>query len=165
VGCLAQIVNVIAPLVTSPTAVLRQSIYYPYAWALKHARGRVLDLVVDAETYPIKAAGLRPDFARDDRVPYLDVVATLDPGSGELCLLVLNRDLQGDRELVLDFRDFTPTRVLASETLTGTDLKAANTLDRPTLVAPRPLEAPRPASTMTFKLPARSYSVVHLATS
>jgi len=34
------------------------------------------------------------------------------------------------------------------------------------LVAPRPLDAPRPGSTMTFKLPARSYSVVvHLATS
>ena len=165
VGCLAQIVNVIAPLVTNETSVLRQSIYYPYAWSLKYARGRVLDLLVDGETYPIKAAGLRPDFARDDVVPYVDVAATLDPGSGQLALFILNRDLQAERELVLDCRDFTPTRVLASETLTGTDLKASNTFDRPTLVAPRPLEAPRPASTMTFKLPARSYSVVHIATS
>ena len=78
---------------------------------------------------------------------------------------MLNRDLQGERELVLDCRDLTPTRVLASETLTGTDLKAVNTFERPTLVAPRPLEAPRPGATMTFKLPARSYSVVHIATS
>jgi alpha-L-arabinofuranosidase len=67
---------------------------------------------------------------------------------------MLNRDLQGERELVLDCRDFTPTRVLASETLTGADLKASNSFDRPTLVAPRPLEAPRPAATMTFRLPA-----------
>src|SRR5262245_59761027 len=44
VGCLAQIVNVIAPLVTNETSVLRQSIYYPYAWALKYAKGRVMDL-------------------------------------------------------------------------------------------------------------------------
>jgi alpha-L-arabinofuranosidase len=165
VGCLAQIVNVIAPLVTNQDSVLRQSIYYPYAWALKYARGRVLDPLVEAETYPIRAAGLRPDVARDDRVPYVDVAATLDPDNGQLCLLMLNRDLQGDRELVLDCRDFTPTRVLASETLTGTDLKASNSFDRPTLVAPRPLEAPRPGATMTFKLPARSYSVAHLATS
>jgi alpha-L-arabinofuranosidase len=165
VGCLAQIVNVIAPLVTSETSVLRQSIYYPYAWALQHAHGRVLDPQVESETYPIRAAGLRPDFARDERVPFVDVAATLDAGNGELSLLVLNRDLGAERELVLDCRDFSPTRVLASETLTGPDLKAANTFERPTLVAPRPLEAPRPASRMTFKLPARSYSVVRMATS
>jgi alpha-N-arabinofuranosidase len=165
VGCLAQIVNVIAPLVTSETSVLRQSIYYPYAWALQYARGRVLDLQVESETYPIRAAGLRPDFARDDRVPFVDLAATLDPGNGQLCLLMLNRDLQRERELALECRDFTPTRVLAGETLTGTDLKASNTFERPTQVAPRPLDLPRPGSKMTFKLPARSYSVAHLATS
>jgi alpha-N-arabinofuranosidase len=164
VGCLAQIVNVIAPLVTNATSVLRQSIYYPYAWALKYARGRVLDLLVESETYPIRAQGLRPDFARDDQVPYLDVAATHDAQNGQLCLLMLNRDLQAERELVVDCRDLTPTRVLAAETLTGADLKAANTFERPTLVAPRPFEVPRPGATMTFKLPARSYTVVHLAT-
>jgi alpha-N-arabinofuranosidase len=165
VGCLAQIVNVIAPLMTNATSVLRQAIYYPYAWALKYAHGRVLDLHVESETYPIRAAGLRPDFARDDQVPYLDVTATLDPRNGQLCLLMLNRDLQNERDLTLDGREVTPTRVLASETLTGTDLKAANTFAQPTQVTPRALEAPPPATTMTFKLPARSYSVVHLATS
>jgi alpha-N-arabinofuranosidase len=165
VGCLAQIVNVIAPLVTSETAVLRQSIYYPYAWALKYAQGRVLDPLVESETYPIRAEGLRPDFARDDRVPYVDVAATYDPQNGQLCLLMLNRDLETERELVVDGRDLTPTRVLAAETLTGPDLKASNSFERPTLVAPRALEAPAPASTMTFKLPARSYSVVRVATS
>ena len=164
VGCLAQIVNVIAPLMTNDTSVLRQTIYYPYAWALKYAHGRVLDLSVESDTYPIRAEGLRPDFARDDQVPYLDVVATLDPRNGQLCLLMLNRDLQGERELTVDCRGLTPTRVLASETLTGTDLEAANTFAQPRLVAPRPLEAPRPAASMTFKLPARSYSVVQLAT-
>jgi alpha-N-arabinofuranosidase len=150
---------------TNETSVLRQSIYYPYAWALKYAQGRVLDPLVESETYAIRAEGLRPDFARDDRVPFVDLTATLDPRNGQLCLLMLNRDLQAERELVLDCRDFTPTRVLASETLTGADLKATNTFERPTLVVPRPLEAPRPGSTMTFKLPARSYSVVHIATS
>jgi alpha-N-arabinofuranosidase len=165
VGCLAQILNVIAPLTTNETSVLRHTIYYPYAWALQYARGRVLDLLVESDTYPIQARGLRPDFARDDRVPYVDVAATLDPATRQLTLLVLNRDLEGERELVLEGRDFTPGRVLASQTLTGTDLKAANTFERPTLVAPRPLEAPRVGSAMTFKLPARSYSVVHIATS
>jgi alpha-N-arabinofuranosidase len=164
VGCLAQIINVIAPLMTNETSVLRQTIYYPYAWALKYAHGRVLDPLVESETYPIRAEGLRPDFARDDQVPYVDVVATLDPRNGQLCLLMLNRDLQSEREVVLDCRDFTPTRLLAGETLTGADLKAANTFERPTLVVPRPFEAPKPGASMTFKLPARSYSVAQFAT-
>jgi len=164
VGCLAQIVNVIAPLMTNKTSVLRQSIYYPYAWALKYARGRVLDLLVESETYPIRAQGLRPDFARNDEVPFVDLTATLDPQNGQLCLLLLNRDLAAEREVVIDCRDFTPTRVLAAETLTGSDLKAVNTFENPKLVVPQPFEAPRPGATMTFKLPARSYSVVHLAT-
>jgi alpha-N-arabinofuranosidase len=165
VGCLAQIVNVIAPLVTNETSVLRQTIYYPYAWALKYARGRVLELQVESETYAINAEGLRPDFARNDLVPYLDVAATLDPQSGQVCLLMLNRDLTSERELVLDWRDATPTRVLACETLTGSDLKAANTFEQPARVVPRPLEPPRPGSTMAFKLPPRSYSVAQIATS
>jgi alpha-N-arabinofuranosidase len=164
VGCLAQIINVIAPLVTNETSVLRQSIYTPYAWALKYARGRVLDLRVESETYPIKAEGLRADFARDDDVPFLDVVATMNPQNGEVCVFMLNRDLESERELVLDWRDPEPKRVLAWETLTGTDLKAANTFERPTLVSPKKLDAPQAGSKMTFKLPPRSYSIAQIST-
>ena len=87
----------IAPLVTNNDGVLRQSIYYSYAWALKYARGRVVDLLVESETYPIKAEGLRPDFARDDQVPYLDVAVTVDRENSEACVLVLNRDLESER--------------------------------------------------------------------
>jgi alpha-N-arabinofuranosidase len=165
VGCLAQILNVIAPLVTNETSVLRQTIYYPYLWALRYARGTVLDLSVTCETYPIKAEGLRPDFARDGLVPWLDVVATRDTQNGQVCLLMLNRDLSAERELVVEWREATPSRVLACETLTGPDLKAANSFAEPTRVAPRPLEPPRAGPSMTFKLPARSYTFAHLATS
>jgi alpha-N-arabinofuranosidase len=164
VACLAQILNVIAPLVTNETSVLRQSTYYPYAWAVKYARGTVLDLFVESETYPIAAAGLRADVARDDQVPFVDVVATIDSSSSRACVLMLNRDLESERELQLDWRDVTPTRVLACETLTGTDLKAFNTFDAPKRVAPRTLESPPPGPRMIFKLPARSYTVAHLAT-
>jgi alpha-N-arabinofuranosidase len=164
VGCLAQIVNVIAPLVTNETSVIRQTIYYPYAWALKHAHGRVLDLQVESETYPIKAAGLRADFARDDDVPFLDVAVTMNSQNGQASVFMLNRDLQSERELILDWRDVTPSRVIAFETLTGPDLKASNSFQKPDLVAPRALEAPKPASKMTIKLPPRSYSVLRIAT-
>lgn len=164
VGCLAQIVNVIAPLVTNETSVLRQSIYHPYAWALRFAHGRVLDLPVECETYPIKADGLRADFARNDQVPYLDVVATFDRTEGRASLFMLNRDLGDERELVLEWRDPEPVQVLFSETLTGPDLKAHNTFEQPRQVAPRALDAPAAGPTMTFKLPPKSYTVVQLAT-
>jgi alpha-N-arabinofuranosidase len=164
IGCIAQILNVIAPLVTNGTSVLRQSIYYPYAWGLKYARGRVLDLFVEAETYPIVADGLRADVARNDQVPFVDIAATIDPRNGQACVLMLNRDLDSERELVLEWRDLTPTRVLACETLTGPDLKAFNTFDEPRRVVPRPLEPPTIGSRMAFKLPARSYTVAHIAT-
>jgi len=165
VGCIAQIVNVIAPLMTNATSVLRQSIYYPYAWALQYAHGRVLDLRVESDTYPIKAEGLRADFARNDDVPFVDVVATLNPQNAQACLFMLNRDLESERELVLDWQSPSPTRVLACETLTGPDLKAVNTFEKPTLVAPKKLDAPKVGSKMTFKLPPRSYTVACLATS
>jgi alpha-N-arabinofuranosidase len=162
VACLAQILNVIAPLVTNETSVLRQSTFYPYAWALEYARGTVLDLSVESETYPISANGLRPDVARDDQVPFIDVVATHDAATGRACVLMLNRDLESPRDLVLDWRDLTPTRVLACQTLTGPDLKAFNTFQDPKRVVPQPLDPPAAAARMTFKLPARSYTVAEV---
>jgi alpha-N-arabinofuranosidase len=164
VGCIAQLVNVIAPLVTNDSGVLRQSTYYPYAWALRYARGRVLDLRVESETYPIRGAGLQPDFARNEQVPFVDVVATLDSQNRQACVLMLNRDLEAERELVLEWRDATPTRVLACDTLTGPDLKAFNTFEQPRRVAPQRLEPAAPGARMTFKLPPRSYTVMQLAT-
>ena len=163
VGCLAQLVNVIAPLVTNETGVLRQSTYYPYSWALRYARGRVLDLRVESDTYRIKAEGLQADFARDASVPFVDVVATIDDAAGQAAVLVLNRDLDGEREVVLQWEDVVPTRVLACETLTGADLKAVNSFAEPRRVAPQRLDPPVTGSRMTLKLPPRSYTVTHLA--
>ena len=164
VACLAQLVNVIAPLVTSDTGVLRQSIYFPYAWGIKYARGRVLDVRVESETYQITGAGLQADFARNEQVPFVDIVVTHDPQNRLASVLMLNRDVDGERELVLEWADLTPTKVIAAEMLTGTDLKAFNTFEQPRVVAPQKLDAPAAGSKMTFKLPPRSYSVVQLAT-
>jgi alpha-N-arabinofuranosidase len=164
VACLAQLVNVIAPLVTNDTGVLRQSTFYPYSWALKYARGRVLDLRVESETYPINGTGLQADFARDADVPFVDLVATVDDQAGQAAALILNRDLQNEREVVIEWSDMTPARVLACETLTGPDLKAFNTFTDPRRVVPQRLEAPTPGNRMAFKLPARSYTAVQVST-
>jgi alpha-N-arabinofuranosidase len=163
VACLAQLVNVIAPLVTNESGVLRQSTYYPYSWALRYARGRVLDVRVESETYPINAKGLQADFARDANVPFVDLVATLDERAGQAAVLALNRDLEREREVVLEWQGMVPARVLTCETLTGADLKAINTFADPRRVAPQRFDPPVANSRMTFTLPPRSYTVAHLA--
>jgi alpha-N-arabinofuranosidase len=163
VGCLAQLVNVIAPLVTNESGVLRQSTFYPYSWALRYARGRVVDLRVQSDTYPISADGLQADFARTRDVPFIDVVGTIDDARGQVAVLMLNRDLDGERDLVVEWEGVGPARVLACETLTGPDLKAANTFADPRRVTPQRLDPPAAGSRMTFRLPPRSYTVAHLA--
>ncbi len=163
VACLAQIVNVIAPLVTNSKGVLRQSIYYPYAMVLKYAHGRMLDLRVESETYPIRARGLRPDFARNAQVPFVDVVATYDAQQKRVAVFALNRDLANERELALSFEDIAPSSVLAAETVTGTDLKAFNTFEAPDKVVATRLDAGAAGGKMSVKLPPRSYTVVQLA--
>jgi alpha-N-arabinofuranosidase len=162
-ACLAQIVNVIAPLVTSDKGILRQSIFYPYEMALKYASGRMLDIQVQSETYPIKAAGLRADFARNEEVPFVDVVATYDAAKKRVSVFALNRDLSNERELALTFEDIVPSGVVACETVTGTDLKAFNTFDAPNQVVTQKHEAGSVGGRMSVKLPARSYTVVHLS--
>ena len=167
-ACLAQLVNVIAPLMTNETGVLRQTIYYPYAWALGNARGNVLSLVPEGPTYEVARPG-RPTEAGGAAisglgpVPYLDVAATFDPSGRRATLLVLNRDLENPRELQVDWQGITPAKVQSSLVLTGPDLKAANTFDAPKRVVPQALEAPKAGPRMTFELPARSYATVTVA--
>ena len=163
IGCLAQIVNVIAPLMTGDQGVLKQPTYYPYLWALKHARGKVLDIRVESETYPIEGAGLRPDFAIDAQVPYLDVAMTLDEQRAEASVFMLNRDLENARELELDFQPTGPSRIISCDTLTGPDLKAVNTFENPDRVVPQSLQAVSNGQKTRLKLPPASYSVLRLA--
>src|SRR5262245_15851414 len=154
VACLAQLINVIAPLVTNDERVLRQTIYYPYAWALEYARGAVLDLAPESATY---------DAPRLGAVPFLDVVGTYDAEAKRAALFVLNRDTEKARDLDVTWHDLTPSRVLAFQTLTGADKKAANTFDAPDRVVPQPLEPPRAGQRMTLQFPSRSYTALHLA--
>jgi alpha-N-arabinofuranosidase len=149
--------------VTNEKGILRQSIYYPYAMVLKYARGRVLDIQVESETYPIRAAGLRPDFARNADVPFLDVVATYDAKDRRIAVFALNRDLDSERELALTFEDVAPSKVLACETVTGPDLKAFDTFENPERVVSTKLDAGRAGTKMSVKLPARSYTVIQMS--
>ncbi len=159
-GCLAQLINVIATITTSKEGLMKHPTYYPYAWALEHAKGEVLDLAVESETYEVSKLGRGPG---PGPVPYLDVAGTLDRKKGILSLFVLNRDFAKEREFEVVWREAAPKRVRAAKVLTGPDLKAFNTFEEPNRVAPQNLEPPRAGSRMNFKVPAQSYSVFELA--
>ena len=163
VACLAQLVNVIAPIMTNENGLFRQTIYYPYAWALEHARGKALELAVTSPAYEVPIPG-RPAARSHENmsVPYLDVAGTIDVENKTASLFVLNRDLEKARDLELVWHETTPTRVNTCQVLTGSDLKAENGFDAPDRVVPKPLDAPQVGSKMTFEVPAKSYVLLSL---
>ncbi len=157
VACLAQLVNALAALLTNEKMVLKQTIFYPYEWALQNCRGEVLRVETQSPTYEVEHLG---------QVPYLDVAATRDPDSGKVCLLVLNRDLDKSRQFEVNWRGSAPTRVLTSQVITGPDLKAENTFDQPNKVMPARQDAPRLDGARTLiEVPAKSYSLFVFQTS
>ena len=164
-ACLAQLVNVIAPLMTNETTVLRQTIYYPYAWALEHASGAALSLSPEGPTYPVShlgrpiEAGGVPLMGLGD-VGYLDIAGTLDATHKTASLFILNRDLEKPRTLEMIWRGIEPTRVTTCAVITGPDLKSTNTFDAPQRVTPQALDPPKPAARMSLSVPARSYTVL-----
>ena len=151
-ACLAQLINVIAPIMTDANGILLQTIYYPYSWALQFARGTVLDLLVQSSTYEV--AGL-------DQVGHVDVAGSLDRGDGKLSLFILNRDLSKAHDVEVVWEDASPAGVISAFVLTGDDLKAANTFAAPLRVVPQSFAVPASSGGRTkFEAPARSYTVV-----
>jgi alpha-L-arabinofuranosidase len=151
IACLAQLVNVIAPIMTNQSDLYLQTIYYPYSWGLHYARGSVLNLLVQSATYDVSGMG---------QVPYLDVVGTAAE-DGSVSLFILNRDLTSARSLEVVWQDQAPGRVLTSLVLTGDDLKATNSFAAPRKVVPQELPKPSNAGGRSkFEVPPRSYTVI-----
>ena len=150
IACLAQLINVIAPITTNANGLFRQTIYYPYLWALQYAQGKVLNLLVESPTYEVK--GL-------DAVPYIDAVATTD--NGKTSLFLLNRDLSKAHAVEVVWEDQPQNRVLVSQVLTGSDLKAVNGFDAPERIKPQPFDKPSMANGRArFEVQPRSYTVI-----
>ncbi|HEY1465059.1 MAG TPA: alpha-L-arabinofuranosidase C-terminal domain-containing protein [Terriglobales bacterium] len=151
IACLAQLVNVIAPIMTNENGLYLQTIYYPYSWGLQYANGNVLNVLTESPTYEVSGMG---------QVPYLDVGGT-NAQDGSVSLFILNRDLSKPRQVEVNWQDKTPGRVMAAHVITGDDLKASNSFDAPRKVAPQELTKPSTTNGKTkFELPPRSYTVI-----
>ncbi len=67
IACLAQLVNVIAPIMTEKNGTAwKQTIFYPYQQASLYGHGKALTTTVDVVTY---------DTNKIKNVPYLDSIA------------------------------------------------------------------------------------------
>jgi alpha-N-arabinofuranosidase len=152
IACLAQLINVIAPIMTDANGFFRQTIYYPYSWALQFARGSILELLVESSTYEV--SGLEP-------VAHLDVAGSLDRSDGKLSLFILNRDLSKAHEVDVVWEDVVPARAISASMLTGDDLKASNSFAAPQRVVPQSFQPPGASGGKSkFEVPARSYTVI-----
>ena len=152
VACLAQLINVIAPIMTNANGLVPADNLLPYAWALQYARGT-------GTQRPGRVTHLRRErlgcgaihrCGCDDRGRQ-DFTLHSEPGPFER------------HAVEVIWEDQAQSRVLASQVLTGVDLKAVNGFDAEQ-VKPQSFDKPSTANGRTkFEVPARSYSVIQWA--
>jgi len=153
---LAQLVNVIAPIMTEPGGrVWTQTIFHPFALTSRHAKGEVLRVAVDSPVH---------ETARFGDVATLDAVATHDPETGEVVLLATNRSVTQDVTIDVDLRGFPGLRVVEAVTLSHPDHGWSATADDDASVRPRPNTTAKVADGRArAELPPVSWSMVRLA--
>ncbi|MFD9030739.1 alpha-N-arabinofuranosidase [Streptomyces sp. NPDC059567] len=127
VACLAQLVNVIAPIMTEPDgAAWRQTIFHPFAQASRYGRGTVLDVRVDSPTY---------ETARFGDVPLLHATAVRNDDGG-VTLFAVNRDRNRPLPLDVTLHGLDLNRVVEHSALADADPEARNTVDETERVRP-----------------------------
>ena len=154
VACLAQLVNVIAPIMTrNGGGVWAQTIFYPMMHASRYGRGTALRAIMSSPTYDCK------DY---EKVPVTDGTAVMGD-DGSVTIFAVNRDMEESVSLECDLRAFGDMKILEHIVLHHDDVKAVNTEENPGEVAPRKVRGGRTdGGRMTVKLPALSWNVIRL---
>ncbi len=152
IACLAQLVNVIAPIMTrNGGGCWAQTIYYPFLHASSFGRGTSLRALVDSPVYDCR------DY---EGVPLIDATATLG-GDGSVTVFCVNRDLREDFALEVDLHGFGNLRIGEHILLHHDDVHAVNTEDAPNAVAP--VAGPGgeiDGEKATVRIPALSWNVI-----
>ncbi len=151
IACMAQLVNVIAPIMTREGGgAWAQTIYYPLMQASALGRGDSLltKLVCD-----------KSDTKHYTDVPMVDAAATLAK-DGSVTIFAVNRDLENPVALDCDLRSFGAFREVSHTVLHHDDMKAVNTEQNPNVV--QPAEQKAPVIGEPIVLPAASWNVISL---
>lgn len=118
IACLAQLVNVIAPIMTEDDGpAWRQTIYYPFYLISKYGHGTSLRPVISGENHPT---------AKHDHVSDVEAACVLNEEKDQVSVFAVNRNIQEPVELEVDLRGFEGYQVKVFEALEGTNMKAVN---------------------------------------
>jgi alpha-N-arabinofuranosidase len=152
---LAQLVNVIAPIMTEPGGpAWRQTTFFPFSVTSRLARGEVLRPAITTGTYETAVYG---------DADLVDAVATFDEADGSAALFVVNRGRE-TQTVRVDVRDLAVERVREAVTLWDDDVYAKNTLQDQERVGLRPTPAASlEDGVLTLELPPVSWTAVSLA--
>jgi alpha-N-arabinofuranosidase len=153
---LAQLVNVIAPIMTEPGGpAWRQTTFFPFSVTSALAKGVTLELKLDCPTYATALYG---------EVPLVDAVATHDPETGETAVFLVNRSLDEEVSLEIDTSILDGVTVRSFRTLSDEDIHAVNTLSTPDRVGLHDNDSTRTTEgAVTVTLPPVSWSALTLA--
>ena len=154
-ACIAQLVNVIAPIMTDPKgAAWRQTIYYPYYFASVYGRGTALQLAVNTPGY---------DAEHGDDIGYVDISGVHNEEDGTLSFFAVNRHASESIELEVSLEGFGPGSVIDHQVMTHKSLEAVNTATDQTNVAPsKGTGAKIDGASLALKLAPYSYQMIRL---
>ena len=155
IACIAQLVNVIAPIMTEPNgAAWRQTIYYPYYFASIFGRGYALNLSV-------KCPGYDADVA--DNVAYVDISGVHNDEEGILTFFAINRHGSEILNVEIDLQGFGAATIIDHQVMTHTSLEAINSLAQQSNVTPVKGKGAKVADgAVQLNLPPHSYQMLRL---
>jgi alpha-N-arabinofuranosidase len=153
---LAQLVNVIAPIMTEPGGpAWRQTTFFPFALTSRLARGEAIDVRVASDVYETATYGA---------APLVDAVATYDAATGSAAVFLVNRSQDAAQHVVIDVTALGDVRVVESHVLADDDMRASNTLAEPERVGVRALPCVIDGEgLLRFELPPVSWATVALS--
>ena len=152
IACLAQIVNIIAPILTTTTGLLKQTTFYPFMFFSQYAAGNSLDVLAQSPLHSTKQYG---------DMPYLDASASHDPTTGNGAVFLVNRSQTESMTTDVTWQDSAPAAVKAVYQLASADPKMANSWQQPELVKPVALPGmPVVNGKVTAQLPPLSFTVL-----
>ena len=125
---IAQIVNVIAPILTRGDEVLIQSIFYPLEMYASRREGISLQPILSGPTYEGKSNG---------ETSVIDASAILNDTT--LHVFATNRSVDEPSELIIDLADRPIANLINGDLLTGPSAKSANSYEQPDLVKSVPI--------------------------
>lgn len=145
---IAQLVNVIAPIVTGPEGLLLQTIFHPFELFSRTTGSVALDAWWGGDTF---------SGGPYQGVRTLDVSASMDPDARRLAVNVVNRHGTDELDAVIELNGGTFGGAVEITTITGSNFKVVNTFDTPDAVtsATRRVETV-PSDSFSHSLPPRS---------